>query len=405
MKIYPIVEAVDSRPWIIRSGPGAMDPEQRIMSVPLGTSGGDRHVRAHELAHVKITPKVQAHKQCKKFGVTNDALQCCEDLRVHSYLHRCGVPATGILSQPEADVLIAKHKDDLRSLATLLISSLFTADYPRLVATLEKVLVKDVHDNLLRNVRLINRRLHGGKKIYRTIGLRNCTIPAARLVDAIWPPEGDGHSISLPFKELQGRELRGRKGVKWGTIAIHHANTHVMRPVPRIALKKIFSDEGAVLSAPYRMPIDGRVFLRKKKAMGGTVLVDTSGSMHLSETDLQTILRAAPAATIAIYSGRAKTGTLTVVGDKGRLVNNEHLTRLRQEAGRGNVVDGPALEWLSQQPQPRIWVSDGIVTGTGDAVNLDLAADALRICRRAKIRRVEKADAATAFLRPRPRKI
>lgn len=89
MKTFPLVEAVDDRPWVVRNGQGSVDVEKRVMLVPLGGSSADRHVRSHEMAHVKISPKLAVHKQCKKFGVTPDALQVCEDLRVHSYLQHC----------------------------------------------------------------------------------------------------------------------------------------------------------------------------------------------------------------------------------------------------------------------------------------------------------------------------
>lgn len=35
--------------------------------------------------------------------------------------------------------------------------------------------------------------------------------------------------------------------------------------------------------------------------------------------------------------------------------------------GSGNIVDGPALEWLNKQPGPRVWVCDGGVTGCNDS--------------------------------------
>ena len=70
----------------------------------------------------------------------------------------------------------------------------------------------------------------------------------------------------------------------------------------------------------------------------------------------------------------------------------------------GNVVDGPALVWLAKQQEPRLWVSDGHVTGCNDNTCIDLAADAERVCRKGNIQRVHKASAVAGFLRlKRPR--
>jgi hypothetical protein len=64
----------------------------------------------------------------------------------------------------------------------------------------------------------------------------------------------------------------------------------------------------------------------------------------------------------------------------------------------GNVVDGPALRWLARQPEPRIWISDGHVTGIADQPSSDLAVDAIHICRKARITRAEKTDIVTDLL-------
>ena len=66
--------------------------------------------------------------------------------------------------------------------------------------------------------------------------------------------------------------------------------------------------------------------------------------------------------------------------------------------GRGNIVDGPALRWLAQQPEPRIWISDGQVTGTHDRPSTDLVVDAIRICQQAGIRRAGTAEGINALL-------
>ena len=127
------------------------------------------------------------------------------------------------------------------------------------------------------------------------------------------------------------------------------------------------------------------------------MLIDVSGSMRLSLKDLKRIIDIAPATTIAVYSGRGKKGTLTIIGEKGRLVDDRGLAEACQS--NGNIIDGPALRWLALESGPRIWVSDGLVTGQHDNPSIDLGAEAQRICLHGKILRVEKADAVVDLLK------
>jgi len=56
------------------------------------------------------------------------------------------------------------------------------------------------------------------------------------------------------------------------------------------------------LEGPFRYPHrispagDGSCFSRKRKTKGGTLLIDCSGSMHLSNADIRDIVHALPAA-------------------------------------------------------------------------------------------------------------
>jgi hypothetical protein len=119
--------------------------------------------------------------------------------------------------------------------------------------------------------------------------------------------------------------------------------------------------------------------------------------MSLSLKDLKRIVDVAPATTIAVYSGQGKKGTLTIIGEKGRLVDDRGLAEACQS--NGNIIDGPALRWLALEDGPRIWVSDGLVTGVNDNPSIDLGAEAQRICHHGKILRVEKAEAVADLLK------
>jgi hypothetical protein len=48
------------------------------------------------------------------------------------------------------------------------------------------------------------------------------------------------------------------------------------------------------------------------------------------------------------------------------------------------------LQWLAKQPEPRLWISDGYVTGKHDTTSVDLGAEAQVICNRANISRIKR---------------
>lgn len=130
---------------------------------------------------------------------------------------------------------------------------------------------------------------------------------------------------------------------------------------------------GAVPKHMERLPFDGQVFERKLRGKGGTVLIDKSGSMGLSVDEIERLVTHAPAVLVGAYSGtphasRAVTecdnhGILWIVAAHGRMVNREGIQEIELLGYNHNIVDVPALEWLTKQKPPRIWVSDGGVTG------------------------------------------
>ena len=66
--------------------------------------------------------------------------------------------------------------------------------------------------------------------------------------------------------------------------------------------------------------------------------------------------------------------------------------------GFGNIVDGPALEWLAKQAEPRIWISDAAVTGINEVQHPVLVAEVQRTQLMARITRLDHlAEAAAHF--------
>lgn len=134
------------------------------------------------------------------------------------------------------------------------------------------------------------------------------------------------------------------------------------------------------LEGPFRYPHrispagDGSCFSRKRKTLGGTLLIDCSGSMSLSSGDIAHIIDLLPASLIAGYDGDGHTGYLMIFAREGKMID---LRDISSYLGcSGNCVDGPALEWLIKQKKPHIWVSDGMVTGEHDHMSSNLHYEA-----------------------------
>ncbi len=69
--------------------------------------------------------------------------------------------------------------------------------------------------------------------------------------------------------------------------------------------------------------------------------------------------------------------------------------------GNLNLIDGPALDWLRsrREPGPRVWLSDGRVTGAREATTSGLVADATRRLKAARAIRVSTPEAAAHVFR------
>jgi hypothetical protein len=151
---------------------------------------------------------------------------------------------------------------------------------------------------------------------------------------------------------------------------------------------------------------DGRAFAHKKRELGGTILLDCSGSMSLSAEEINELMEGAPAGKVACYAESgyhmtremrqeaeesnpewelgADSGVLIVAAHKGKAMDHN---LLRESMDCNNLVDGMALRWLATQDHPRIWVSDGGVTGVNGRGS-SLEKDAFNVVKRNRIRHV-----------------
>ena len=153
------------------------------------------------------------------------------------------------------------------------------------------------------------------------------------------------------------------------------------------------TQEGIIPLRWDRWPIDQNIFMLRKKIFYpiGSVLIDMSGSMGWSLSEIQSVILKCPTATVLGYrsNNSLRGGQIIVLGEKGKVSTSAGLNEYTRNTRGGNVVDGPALVRLSMMLEPRFWLSDGLVTGVNDTQNDELNEDANRVCSYGKIRRVE----------------
>jgi hypothetical protein len=184
---------------------------------------------------------------------------------------------------------------------------------------------------------------------------------------------------------------------KWGSMSIK--KLQLIKPTKGFAAqKRAASLIGVVPRRIDRWATDKRIFDNSRRSMGGCVLLDASGSMNIEHADVAALAAASPNMKVAMYSGSYYTGTLSIIADKGKAASESTLVNQRDQAGYSNIIDGPALKWLSKQRGPLLWVSDAEVYGENDSTSQELRREVAQICNKSGIIRMPNInDALTAF--------
>jgi len=166
----------------------------------------------------------------------------------------------------------------------------------------------------------------------------------------------------------------------------HHGLAKFHKFVPnrrdKVAEEKLhrqLSDAGIKPKNIHRILTDKKVFTRRKKIAGGSVMIDFSGSMGWNRDEVREVIRLLPASTIAGYTGYAGGmgefhGDIRVIADKGKYDDNA-IERLHEHGN--NNIDLNALKWLAKQDEPRIWVSDQQVIGVKEGYTANLSSENL----------------------------
>ena len=155
----------------------------------------------------------------------------------------------------------------------------------------------------------------------------------------------------------------------------------------KLGRRLMYTDTGRAIKNIGRIYSDPeqRIFTRKTRALGAVVVIDCSGSMSLSESDIDEMIKVSAGATVLCYSSDSYPSqdnpNAYVVARKGRRVRELPIFH------GGNGVDAPALMYgikvlRESSRQPVIWISDEMVTGLNDSGGLSLRQETDKIKQR-----------------------
>jgi hypothetical protein len=422
--IFPELVAARSdgyqeRGWRVEEGQAlrglaSCDFTHRVVQVPLGRSGVERIVRAHELMHIRVSPHdVDTHLMFR--DIPAQALDCAEELRVNELLARSGLPVGDLAdgSERAAGERLARN-----------------GEWERTVYFLAAVMGTGAERAFLRGVRagapgwtkglgVLRRRVRALLAGCDTAELASTrrvseepasaphgfvavTVPVAQLLARVAEsavPRTDEDLARL--RRSLGPAARRLPTGQFAQLVFDDGLQYSSAPATRTTRRLRPDVAGVALRFPSRLLTDSnqRAFARPRPDRGGIVVIDQSGSMDVDPGDVEQMTRVCPCATVLGYSHRP--------GDRSERPNAwllAHAGRRATTARHGNVgngVDGPALAWAAARRRRGdriIWVTDGQVTDSNDHPDRALSAECARLVRRHRIAMVRTIDEARRVL-------
>ena len=164
--------------------------------------------------------------------------------------------------------------------------------------------------------------------------------------------------------------------------------------------KKRGMQSGRRVSYPSRLLTDPerRIFSQKVKVKGGIVVVDISGSMSLTQADIESIVESAPAAVIMAYSDCGENSpNAWLLANRGWRVS--HIDNI---GGMNNGVDGTALTWAIRHKkygEDIVWISDGQITSMSGGQRDELAVQCAKLIKKHRIIMIPSVQEAVAMFK------
>lgn len=370
---YPLPEISGDKWDIKQDRMGMVNMETKLMFVPLDATLESEFVRAHEVTHAKFSPIMPNAEELGDLSVM--ILKAVEDYRIHRLMKLAKI------TYDFGDTITGRFRfvETPMDIMSLYICCLGSPYETAMKAAIPESVKPEKDGNYLNQATKILVRHFGDRidsdAIFSFTTTLECTRELQNLVthaehiaklveaDDTLPEEMLESEIAELMKfHMPDGEDPDHKDVPWGRMDI------MIYPMPircksYLVRANVPVDEGVMMHDISRWSTDGKIFSKKKAVFGCTILMDLSGSMSLSRQDVYHVIEKAPHAKIMTYSANGESGTLRIIADKGKRVYDDDMGA---RDGGMNVIDFPALQYLSQQRAPRIWISDGHVTGIYD---------------------------------------
>ncbi len=388
---------------------------ERVLRIPSGVDSASRTVRAHELMHIRVSPFLARHVP-DDADISPRALECAEEFRVNLLLGRLGFDVSTLRDGSEKPggrrLVEARQWGEAVCFLLAVLGTGGETEYLRGIAAGDAMWSKALRAIKKRVLSMVegldvaqiaDTRLNGDDV---PEGFAAVTLPIARLLSRSMGAAVPHDAVTLRIfgRSLETSSRRAPSGV-FAELHFDQGMTYVDRRRRGAHRRSHPATSGTAMRYPSRLLLDPmqRAFAGRASSQGGVVVIDQSGSMDVSATSLEELLRSAPDALIVGYSHRpgdsGRTPNIWVLAANGRVASRPHIGNV------GNGVDGPALRWAIRQARPSepvVWVTDGQVTDSHDHPCHNLSLECARLVTRHRIRLVRSVDEVEGALRRRP---
>jgi hypothetical protein len=361
------------------------------MRVPLANTPEARVVRAHEMAHARVSPTRRTdtiNQLSDQYG--ERVLACVEELRVNTLISRVGFDLNLLhdgSEKPGGTRIAATGGREMWNEAVA-----FTTACVGSPTALRKFLsgVRTGSPDWAKALGKMARQLQKVTDGIATVEMASTTptedgtpagyVTVAQAIGHIVKPYlesaiGDGahYTTELARQINRATEPGGRRAPtgRWAEMVLLDLALTQRVDSPLLGRRRRPAASGTRVAFPGNAVRDPgrRVFGGPASAPGGVVVIDQSGSMDLSSQQLDALLSLSPSLTVIGYSHRPGDGATTpnawVLARGGRRVATDDLP----SGNVGNGVDLPVLEFangLRRSGEPLIWVCDGQTTDSND---------------------------------------
>lgn len=398
--------------WEVQSGTATRGDawtniDKRRMRVPRDDSPLSRSIRAHELMHAKVSPPTLVVPS--SYGdLDHNLVAACEEIRVNFLSRHVGNDVDSLTDGTEhiaAERMVTSG--DGVALQHLIVSTFGTKVNDKIMRSIKKKCDERGTPRIYESAKALRKVLRSqtrqwSYRISDRVGSTTLTSVDdygtcdecgeyaeedcenevhTRTVDL---PIGFLHTLKLArllenYSMAVGMTPDKSDGDKHAELPVGDEAFAplIIRKLPmpervagRLGRRRVATDIGTNPRRIHRHLTDPerRIFDRRVRGLGAVILIDQSGSMHLSTDDLWDMIKSAPGATIIGYSHQPSSSG---VPNTWVLAEGGHVVSEVPVGNGGNGVDGPALTFAlakRKKNEPFIWVCDGQVTSYSDGI-------------------------------------